>query len=237
MKPTYEIKAWQEADWWLARVVGASDGADASPLNGLTQSRTLVQVEPMARDLVATILDTEQSAFDVTVDYVLPEDAGDLVRQAKAARAWAGAARELSQDRSAVAARALTDRGYSLRETAALLGISHQRVDQLLGSVMERAFAESLADHLARTGPVSVRGVNVLFMVHRSTGQAGERPYLAEMDRQFREEAGAALLAWESRIAHRDPGENEPGGRAREAAAAGSAVAAVIRHGWTILEA
>lgn len=237
MKPTYEIRAWQEGDWWLARVVGASDGAGGAPLNGLTQARTLIQVEPMARDLIATILDTEQGTFDITVDYVLPEDAGDLVRQARAARACAGAARELWQDRSTVAARALADHGYSLRETAALLGISHQRVDQLLGSVMERAFAESLADRLVRTGPVSAQGVNVLFMVYRSTGQAEERPFLAEMDQRFREEAGAALLAWESRIGGGHPGRQEPGEGLREATAAGPAAAAVIRRGWAVVEA
>ncbi len=28
MKPRYYVKAWQENDWWLARVVAASDGAD-----------------------------------------------------------------------------------------------------------------------------------------------------------------------------------------------------------------
>lgn len=132
MKPTYEVKAWQEDDWWLARVVAASDNADTAPLNSLTQARTLTKVEPMARDLIATILDEDEDTFDLELHYVLPEDVSEILCEAKGARAWLDAAQELWQERSAVVARALSTKGYSLREIAKLLGLSHQRVDQLL---------------------------------------------------------------------------------------------------------
>lgn len=133
VKPVYGLKVWQEDDWWLARVIDASDGADRAPLNALTQARSLARIEPMGRDLIATILDADEDDFDVEVDYVLPDDAGQLVREAKRARAWLEAAQDVWQERSATAARALAEKGYSLRETAALLGLSHQRVDQILG--------------------------------------------------------------------------------------------------------
>jgi hypothetical protein len=74
VKPKYEVKVWQEDDWWLARVVGASEGADTSPLNALTQARA---IESMARDLVATILDAEETSFEVDLDYVLPDGRAD----------------------------------------------------------------------------------------------------------------------------------------------------------------
>jgi hypothetical protein len=133
MKPTYEVRVWQEGDWWLARVVAISEGADRAPLNAITQARSLAKIESMGRDLIATILDADENDFDVELEYVLPNDIGELVCQAKGARAWLDAAQDLWQERSTVAARALTDNGYSLRETATLLGLSHQRVDQLLG--------------------------------------------------------------------------------------------------------
>jgi hypothetical protein len=132
MRPTYQIRAWPDDDWWLARVVTASDGADPAPLNALTQARSLAKIEPMARDLIATIVDADEATFGVTIEYDLPDDVGELVRQAKGARAWLDAAQDLWQGRSAVAARALAEKGYSLREAAVLLGLSHQRVDQLL---------------------------------------------------------------------------------------------------------
>jgi hypothetical protein len=134
MKPMYQIKAWQEDDWWLVRVVAASEDADTTPLNALTQARSLARIESMGRDLIATILDAEDDTFDIEVEYVLTGDAGELVRQAKRARAWLDAAQDLWQEQSTMAARTLADKGYSLRETATLLRLSHQRVDQLLGS-------------------------------------------------------------------------------------------------------
>jgi hypothetical protein len=137
MKPVYQVKAWPDEDWWLARVIDASEGADRSPLNALTQARSLAKVDPMARDLIATILDAAEGDFDVDFVFDLPVEVNELVLQARGAREWADAAQELWLRQSAIAARALKEKGYSLREVAALLGISHQRVDQILESRTE----------------------------------------------------------------------------------------------------
>src|SRR6266542_3208047 len=153
MKPRYYVKAWQENDWWLARVVAASDGADPIPLNALTQARTVTKIESMARDLVATILDDDESNFEVELQYVLPDDLSELLCEARGARAWLDAAQELWQERSATAARALADKGYSLRETATLLGLSHQRVDQLLGGDVDRERSNVWAFQLKSSAP------------------------------------------------------------------------------------
>lgn len=132
MKPVYRTKVWQEGDWWLARVMSASEGADQTPLNALTQARTLSRIDQMSRDLIATILDADEADFDVDPSYELPDDLGDLLCEAKGARAWLEAAQDLWSERASITAHALTEKGYSLRETATLLGLSHQRVDQLL---------------------------------------------------------------------------------------------------------
>lgn len=132
MAPTYELRVWHEGEWWLARVIAASDGADPSPLNALTQARSLAKIGQMGRDLVATILDADDDAFDVEIDYALPGETGDLVSHAKSTRVWLDAAQQLWQEGATVAARTLAGQGYSLRDIAVLLGLSHQRVDQLL---------------------------------------------------------------------------------------------------------
>jgi transcriptional regulator with XRE-family HTH domain len=152
MTPTYQIKAWQEDDWWLARVVDASETADRAPLNAITQARNLAKIESMGRDLIATILDADEDTFDVEVDYALPSRASDVVAQAKGARAWLDASQSLWQERSTTAARALAEQGYSLRETAALLGMSHQRVDQLLEDRAGQSAAEVLIYECAAAG-------------------------------------------------------------------------------------
>jgi transcriptional regulator with XRE-family HTH domain len=179
VKPTYEVKAWQEDDWWLARVMTASDGADATPLNAITQARTLTRIEPMARDLVATILDADEGSFDIEVDYQLSHDVGELLGQAKGARAWLDAAQELWQERATVAARTLAAHGYSLREAATLLGLSHQRVDQLLAANVEHEPASVLAvklqswvngKFLGRTTSADLGQVDAFLVIHCLAG-------------------------------------------------------------------
>ena len=69
VKPVYTISIWPEDGWWLARVTGVSDGGDDTPLTAVTQSDTREGIETMARDLVATILDTDddEDIFDIEV--------------------------------------------------------------------------------------------------------------------------------------------------------------------------
>jgi hypothetical protein len=132
VKPIYEVRAWQEDGWWLARITGASGDADLTPVNALTHARSLNQIEQVVRDLVAMILDLDEGAFDVEVEYVLPRDVDLLVCEAIGAQTWLEAARELVRERASAAARALSEQGFSRREAATLLGLSDRRLDQLL---------------------------------------------------------------------------------------------------------
>jgi hypothetical protein len=132
MKPTYDVRAWRENDWWLARVVAASDGADMTPLDSLTHARTLTKIEQAVRDLVATILDADEETFDIEFEYVLPQEVETLVFEAIGAWTWLDAAQHLWQEHSTVAVRALAEQGFSRRETAKLLGLSDGRVHDLL---------------------------------------------------------------------------------------------------------
>jgi hypothetical protein len=212
MKPRYEVKVWQEDDWWLARVVSATDDADPAPLNAFTQARALTKVKPMARDLVATILDAEEDTFDIALDYVLPDDVGELICQAKGARAWLEAAQELWQERSAIAARTLADKGYSLRETVTLLGLSHQRVDQLLGGGIEQersnfwAFLLQSPESAAAFWPAPINDVDVLLVVRRGPHHRQTcRAHLREMDPQLRAKTREFLTAWALRVSQSEP--------------------------------
>jgi hypothetical protein len=129
-RPTYEVRAWREQGWWLARVVAASDGADPAPLNAVSHARTLTTIEQAARDLVATILDMDEHGFELELEYVLPAVIETVVFEAIGARTWLDAAQELWQEHSTVAVRALTAQGFSRRETATLLGLPDQWADE-----------------------------------------------------------------------------------------------------------
>lgn len=195
MTATYQVSAWHEDDWWLARVIGASDDADSAPLNAVTQARSLARIGPMARDLIATILDTDETGFDVKLEYAVPADVGELVGRAKGARAWLETAQELWQERSTAAAKALSQKGYSLREIATLMELSYQRVDQLVvlepevhrGNVLvsECRWSEDAASGRVMEG--QSRYVDALLVVRSTsaTESAAEAQFGEELRTQF----------------------------------------------------
>jgi hypothetical protein len=97
-----------------------------------TQARTLRDVEPMARDLIAIMEDIPADSFQVSVRITLPEEvAAELQRSAalreEAARNQAEAAQLARQ-----AARHLRDHGLPLRDVGHALGVSFQRAKQLI---------------------------------------------------------------------------------------------------------
>jgi len=97
-----------------------------------TQARTLRDVEPMARDLIAIMEDIPADSFQVNVRITLPEEvAAELQRSAalreEAARNQAEAAQLARQ-----AARHLRDHGLPLRDVGRALGVSFQRAKQLI---------------------------------------------------------------------------------------------------------
>ena len=131
MKPSYEVRAWRDQDWWLARVVAASDGADVAPLDGVAHARTLARIEQAVRDMVATILDVPDESFDLDVEYILPPEVDTLVCEAIGARTWMDAATELWHERSSEAVHALRCHGFTRREAALLLGLPEPREARL----------------------------------------------------------------------------------------------------------
>jgi hypothetical protein len=102
---------------------------------GVTQSRNLgTDADEMIRSYVAMTLDV--SANDVTYTLV-PEVGGALDAEAAAARLAARKAEEAvtaAAARNRAAARHLRDAGLTGRDAAVILGVSPQRISQLLGN-------------------------------------------------------------------------------------------------------
>ena len=121
---TYRAIAELDGDWWVVTV---------PDLRGVyTQGRTYEQARAMARDAIATMLGVAADRVAVTMAVRLPghaEDSIDEVAQARAARDAAAAAEQRTLRESA---RRLKAAGVKVVDAAALLGISKQRVYQLL---------------------------------------------------------------------------------------------------------
>src|SRR5262245_59859938 len=120
---TSDATATRDGRWWLIVVPGI----------GATQARGLAGAEDQARDLVAAVLDVDIEA--VSVD-VLPDLGDDVLEEVQDVRrrladAAAAAAAE-ADDYRVLAARLVADHGLTGADTATVLGVSPQRVSQLL---------------------------------------------------------------------------------------------------------
>lgn len=126
LRPTYRAVAERDGSWWAIRV---------PELRGVySQARRLADVEAMARDAIALVVDVAPDSFDVSVEPVLGSDAAELVEQALAGRLEAArAARRASEQLRAVVDR-LASSGLTVRDIAHILGLSHQRIAQVSGS-------------------------------------------------------------------------------------------------------
>lgn len=113
-----------DEDVWLAHIKGV-DGCQ-------TYGRSIRQAEARIREALAAWLDREPESLPITLE--LPQDVALLATKVSQARSAADRASADAQRATAEAVKRLTKMGLSRRDAADLLGISHQRVQQLLAS-------------------------------------------------------------------------------------------------------
>jgi predicted RNase H-like HicB family nuclease len=115
-----------ETGAWIARVP-AVRGCHS-------YGRTLEQARTRIREALGLWVDDARDA-ELRFEIRLPSRAQDQIRRARAARDRSARAQRTASMAVRRAALVLTDRlGLSLRDTAELLDLSHQRVQQLLSS-------------------------------------------------------------------------------------------------------
>ena len=120
----YTVRARRIGGWWAL---------DAEGVRGVhTQVRRIDQAEDMARDAIAGVLDVAPGSFEVMVVPEMPDTVRAIVDQATMARSQAAQAQDAAAGLTREAARRLVGEGLTVRDAGVLLGISHQRVAQLV---------------------------------------------------------------------------------------------------------
>jgi hypothetical protein len=122
MSTTYRVRAKRWVRGWELHIDGV----------GVTQSHSLRDAEMMVRDYIALDTGVPADSFDVVITPEIGGGLDDETRAARAAVADAENARREAAARSRAAARKLHQAGLSGRDIAAILGVSPQRVSQLL---------------------------------------------------------------------------------------------------------
>jgi len=123
---TYTVSVTREGRWWIVRV---------PEIDQVTQARRLSEVTKAARELIAVTLDVPMSTVSVLVRVERVGDIEDVTGRAEAIRKEHARADELARrahDESRELARQLAGAHVPMRDIGELLGVSHQRVHQLI---------------------------------------------------------------------------------------------------------
>jgi hypothetical protein len=126
----YKIEITREGRWWMVHI---------PEINGLTQARRLAEAPTMAREYIALdrgirLRDISVEVASVRMEKPASRELLESARQIKDMRARASELERESAERAREYAHRLVEHGVPVRDIAALLEISPQRVSQLANS-------------------------------------------------------------------------------------------------------
>jgi predicted transcriptional regulator len=134
----HKATATREGRYWVIDVPGV----------GVTQGRSVSEAKEMTRDLIAVMTDAQIEDVQVDIDFQVGDVTPGEVRGARQAVAAAAQAQERAAQMSRQMVARLRDAGVSGRDAAGILGISPQRVSQLV------AKTSSVASRTTRSAKV-----------------------------------------------------------------------------------
>lgn len=124
-RKTYTAKCRRSQGWWA---IGVPEVPGA-----FSQARRLGEVERMVRDVVALALEVAPDSFDVRLEVTLPDESQQALERAAELRHEAQLAAASANRATVEAARLMVDGdALTMREAGQLLGLSHQRIAQLM---------------------------------------------------------------------------------------------------------
>lgn len=124
MRPSYRVLAERDGTWWSITV---------AELPGVfSQARRLDKVEYMARDAISLLLQVPSDSFDVEVVQNLDPPTKESIAEVIAAREAVATLKRSTMTKTRDVVQDLHRSGYPQRDIGRLMGISHQRVAQLL---------------------------------------------------------------------------------------------------------
>lgn len=122
---TFTVKAQRSGKWWALEVPEVP--------GVFSQVRRLDQAESMARDAIAAMLDVDPGSFAVELAPELAPGVQTVLEEVRRAKeASAEAQRNAAFVVHCAALKLTREDGFSMRDVGKVMGISHQRVAQIL---------------------------------------------------------------------------------------------------------
>jgi hypothetical protein len=125
---TYKARTYRSNDWWAIEI---TDGLPDNML-GVTQVRRVTEAEQAARNVIADLLEVDPDSVNLELHIDAPTPIKKQQRLLEAAEANLLAARTDAMTIRRQLATEAIEEGLTMREAGVLLGISHQRVKQLV---------------------------------------------------------------------------------------------------------
>jgi hypothetical protein len=137
---SYRVVVSREDPWWTA----VAYGEGLPPHGAATETRTIADLDDKIRDLIVLRTDADlrmpydeaAHSFELDYTYDLPPEAAGALRDYQQSKQELAEAQDRYAERAEHAAAALTAcTRASVRDVAALMGISYQRVSQILSAL------------------------------------------------------------------------------------------------------
>lgn len=135
---TYQVDVTREDRWWMITVPelnGYKDADGAINLTDTTQARRLSDVPGQALDFICTV--TDKAPSEVGVNISISIDGIDVTKRADKVRTDRELAERYAiaaQEEAKELARDLAGHGVTVRDVGEVLGLSHQRAQQLIST-------------------------------------------------------------------------------------------------------
>jgi DNA-directed RNA polymerase specialized sigma subunit len=141
---TVHAKRWEHG-WELE--IHDTDGVEV----GVTQARTIAGAERMVRDYLALDLDADPASFEITISPVVDDETSQEIAEARRLQQEAERAQRDAAVKARLIARRLQARGLTGADIARVLGVSPQRVSQLVKSGLVRRNASQRRSSSSKT--------------------------------------------------------------------------------------
>lgn len=128
---------WDDTGWWVVTVPGLA--------GAVSQARRLDQVPQNVVEVVSLLTGSRPRPDDVTIDPHFPGPAGEAAARARALRVESDRLVAEAQEAAVSAVHALRAAGLTMRDIGVLVGMSYQRVQQILVGAPARAAERAAA--------------------------------------------------------------------------------------------
>ena len=124
---TYQVDVVRDEGWWIMH-------AWIPRTIIYSQAKRIDDIELMIRDAIAGVLDVDPGSFAIELFFDLDSDVLEQVHRAREVSLQAAEVQERASRESRAAVHALREQGLTLKEAGYFLGVTPQRVAQLLNS-------------------------------------------------------------------------------------------------------